>query len=467
MNAMKASLRWLLTLCLFVMIGAPVHAQEQISHGRFKNVTLYRPQGEARQFVMLLSGDDGWMRGVDRMAQLLTAEGAMVAGISTPRLFSNLEADDGSCVFPDGDLENLSHYIQGYARLSTYHTPILVGYSSGATLAYAMIAQAPKGTFAGAISLGFCTDLELEKPLCRGEGVHFSRRPDGESVDLMPAKRLLAPWIALHGASDRVCDTGAAQRFAAQIPDAQFVLLPGMGHDYTSAPRWQAQFVDAYGKIATSNTINMPPPPASLADLPLVEVPARKNAPWFAVMLSGDGGWAGLDKNVAAALADKGVPVVGLDSLRYFWKARTPQGVAMDVDRVLRYYAAHWKKPQALLIGYSQGADVLPFAVNRLPAASRSLVAHTVLLGLGENASFEFHLGNWLGAEGDALPIRPEAAKLTAAATLCLYGTDDADSLCPKLPAASVTAQGLSGGHHFDGAYDELAELILHRVTPP
>lgn len=464
---MRNPLRPLLWLCLFIVVGAPVHAQEQISHGRFENVTLYRPQGEARQFVLLLSGDDGWVRGVDRMAQLLAVEGAMVAGISTPRLLSNLEADGGSCVFPDGDLENLSHYLQGYAGLSTYHIPILVGYSSGATLAYAMIAQAPKGTFAGAISLGFCADLELQKPLCQGEGVHFSPRPDGEGIDLVPAKKLLAPWIALHGASDRVCDTGTARRFAAQIPDARFILLPGMGHDYTSAPRWQSQFVDAYRKIAAHDTASMPSPPASLADLPLVEVPAHKNAPWFAIMLSGDGGWAGLDKNVAAALAAKGVPVVGLDSLRYFWKARTPQGVAMDVDRVLRYYVAHWKKPQALLVGYSQGADVLPFAVNRLPATSRSLVAQTILLGLGERASFEFHLGNWLGAERDALPIRPEAAKLTAAATLCLYGTDDEDSLCPKLPTTSVTAQSLPGGHHFDGAYDKLAELILHRVSAP
>jgi type IV secretory pathway VirJ component len=464
---MKNPLRRLLWLCLFMAIGAPAHAQEQLSHGRFSDVTLYRPHGEARQFVLLLSGDDGWTRGVEGMARLLAAEGAMVAGISTPRLFSNLEADGGSCVFPDGDLENLSHYLQGYARLSTYHTPILVGYSSGATLAYAMIAQAPQGTFAGAISLGFCTDLELQKPLCRGEGVHFSRRADGEGVDLTPTKQLLAPWIALHGASDRVCDTGTAQRFAAQIPEARFVLLQGVGHDYASAPAWQSQFVDAYRKIASHNTANTPAPPASLADLPLVEVPAHKNAPWFAIMLSGDGGWAGLDKGVAAALAEKGVPVVGLDSLRYFWKPRTPQSVSLDLDRVLRHYAAVWKKPQALLVGYSQGADVLPFAVNRLPATSRSLVAQTILLGLGEDASFEFHLGNWLGAQRDALPIRPEAAKLTAAATLCLYGTDDDDSLCPKLPATSVTAQSLPGGHHFDGAYDKLAELILQRVNAP
>jgi len=39
-----------------------------------------------------------------------------------------------------------------------------------------------------------------------------------------------------------------------------------------------------------------------------------------------------------------------------------------------------------LLIGYSQGADTLPFMVNRLPAATRELVGFTTLLGISDNA---------------------------------------------------------------------------------
>lgn len=454
-------------LCaLLVCTWLPASAREQLSHGRFENVTLYRPQGETKQFVLFLSGDRGWSRGVDRMAQVLAGEGAMVAGISTPRLFANLEADGGNCVFPDGDLENLSHYLQGYARLPTYHTPILVGYSSGATLAYAMLAQAPHGTFAGALSLGFCVDLELEKPLCKGRDVHFTVRPD-HGVDLLPARSLRAPWVSIHGANDRVCRPDAARRFVSEVPGAQFELLPDVAHNYASARNWQSPLLDAYRKIASSNAAVLPPPPASLSDLPLVEVGAHGDSPYLAILLSGDGGWAGLDKSVAAALASHGIPVVGLDSLRYFWTARTPERVTADVDRILGYYAAHWRKTQAVLIGYSQGADVLPFVINRLPAASRALVAQTVLMGPGEQASFEFHLGNWLGNERDAIPIQPEAVKLRAASTLCLHGTDDPDSLCPGLPRTSVTSMALPGGHHFDGAYDDLAKIIVRRLSAP
>jgi type IV secretory pathway VirJ component len=35
----------------------------------------------------------------------------------------------------------------------------------------------------------------------------------------------------------------------------------------------------------------------------------------FAIVMTGDGGWASLDKAIAASLAEAGVPVVGWSSL--------------------------------------------------------------------------------------------------------------------------------------------------------
>ncbi|SPZ91950.1 Type IV secretory pathway, VirJ component [Sphingobacterium multivorum] len=47
----------------------------------------------------------------------------------------------------------------------------MVGYSYGATLVYGLIAQAPAGTFRGGIALGFCPDITIAKPLCKGSGL--------------------------------------------------------------------------------------------------------------------------------------------------------------------------------------------------------------------------------------------------------------------------------------------------------
>jgi type IV secretory pathway VirJ component len=84
----------------------------------------------------------------------------------------------------------------------------------------------------------------------------------------------------------------------------------------------------------------------------------------------------------------------------------------------------------------------------------------TALLGLGQKASFEFHVSNWIGPSGDK-PIAPEARKLMAAGTLCIYGQDERDSLCPQLAPDHARALALSGGHHFGGDYDSLAAQIL------
>ena len=459
----KSLMLFLLVACVSAL---PAQAQERISHGSFDRVALYRPQAEARQFVLFLSGESGWDENMDLAARALAKEGAMVAGIDMPRLRIALTKGDDDCVLPDGDLENLSHYLQGYARQPTYRTPLLVGYRSGAALAYAMQAAADEDTFAGAISLSFCPRLDLGKPLCERADRRFFEHAQGKVSVLAPVSELPQPWVVLQRADDDRCAAAEVRDFVAQAHGAALSTLPAAGRDPWTEKGALPALLASYRVLTTGRDIALPLPPGKLIDLPLIEVPASGDSDVFALLLSGDGGWAGLDKEVADALVAKGIPVVGFDSLRYFWRAREPDELATDVDRIVRYYTKHWGKKRVVLIGYSQGADVLPFAVNRLPAASRARVAQTVLMGLGQNASFEFHLANWIGKD-DGLPILPEAIKLDEADTLCLYGEDEDDSLCPQIPPGHVHAQSLAGGHHFDGAYDKLAELIVQRIAQP
>ncbi|HAL21912.1 MAG TPA: acid virulence protein B, partial [Stenotrophomonas sp.] len=208
--------------------------------------------------------------------------------------------------------------------------------------------------------------------------------------------------------------------------------------------------------------VSLAPPPDALKGLPVVEVPARGDGDTLAVFVSGDGGWAGLDKNVAESLAEHGVSVVGLDSLRYFWTARTPQGFAADLQKIIEHYRQQWHRDKVMLIGFSQGADVLPASINQLEPATRERVQRIALLSVGRKADFEFHVSNWLGGGGDGLPIAPEVARLPTAKTLCVFGEKDADALCPDLPANDgVQKVKLPGDHHFGGDYDRVAEVIL------
>jgi type IV secretory pathway VirJ component len=461
-----------------------------LDHGRFRDVLVYQPAGPATSFVLFLSGDEGWNATADTMARPLVQQGAMVAGIDWAKFKRSLEADGDQCEFPDGDLENLSHFVQAYFHTATYLPPILVGVSSGATMAYAVLAQAPRNTFAAALTLGFCPTTNLEKPLCKGSGLESVHSARGHGVDFLPIKNLANPWVNLQGELDHLCPAAETRNFISQVRGAAIVMLPKVGHDFASPREWLPQYIAGYNTLATRNpAVRIAPPPAGLSDLPVIEVPAQpvaaqaagapsaaapsglaaaeaSRADVFAIIMSGDGGWAGLDQDVAAALSAKGIPVVGLDSLRYYWTARTPSGLAADTDRMIRYYLAHFGKQRVLLIGYSQGADVLPFAVNRLPEATRSRVALVAVMGMSEHALFEFHLTSWVSDSDSGPATLPEINRITGTPVLCIYGADENDSLCPKLDPKKFNLVKLKGGHHFDGDYANLARQILASAHP-
>lgn len=444
-----------------------------VSHGYFSDVQIARPAGTPQQFVLLLSTSDTPSAADRQLAQSMVNAGAMVATVPLNAFYRRLEAEGGKCAYAAGAFENLARYVQAAEKLPTYLLPMLVGSDGAAAFAYALLAQAPSGTFASALSLNFCPRMALKIPLCATEALRWRGAAQGSGIELLPAARLNAPWTAVQQRNgDAACSpAGAAQSFVARVPQATWVPHAAASAASASAAGPSAAvpsvavpagFEAAYAGLATQR-VALDPPPAQLADLPIVEVPSSGAGARFAVLLSGDGGWASIDKEIAASLAKRGVPVAGFDSLRYFWSERTPGGLATDLDRIIRYYAARWKRTEVILIGYSQGADVLPFALNRLPPRTRASVRLTALLGLGQNASFEFHVTNWIGPSGDR-PIAPEAMKLSAATTLCVYGTEETDSLCPQLAPRHVRALALPGDHHFSGEYDALAARILEAV---
>ncbi len=250
----------------------------------------------------------------------------------------------------------------------------------------------------------------------------------------MPAKNLEAPFTALQGTIDQVCDPPQTEAFIKETPNAEVVILPKVGHGYSVPRNWMPQFKEAFAKIANKGPVDAPAvTTGDIQDLPLIEVPAvdtSRNV--FAVHITGDGGWGVTDKGLGTELAASGIPVVGVNALQYFWKARTPDGTAADLARVIRHYLAAWHKQEVVLIGYSFGADVLPILVNRLPADLAPRVRLVVLLGPSAEANFQFHITDWLGnrRRKDALPVIPEIQKIHGPKILCFYGETDKEAVC-------------------------------------
>ena len=187
----------------------------------------------------------------------------------------------------------------------------------------------------------------------------------------------------------------------------------------------------------------------------------------LAIVLTGDGGWAGIDRRIADVLAAHGVGVVGLDSRAYLMHERTPDEAAADVARIIHRYSPQWSARVAI-IGYSRGADMAPFIVNRLPADLRSAVSVVALLGPAERADFQFHWTDLLSetSKPSDRPILPELERLRGMTVLCVYGQDEKESLCRSADTSAVRVDRRPGGHHFDGNYDAIASEILHLIAP-
>ncbi|HYG05478.1 MAG TPA: AcvB/VirJ family lysyl-phosphatidylglycerol hydrolase [Stenotrophomonas sp.] len=440
-------------LAIPVATAAPEPAPQQVSHGRFENVPVLQPQEEPQRVVLWFAGDRRNAAARQRQAEALRADGALVAMVDTAHLYEVLGKDPGKCVFSSGDVENFSRYVQAYLHIPTYRLPLLVGDGEGSALVYAVAAQAPANVLAGVLTDDLCPAAVPPRGVC-GAGV-------GEGGTLQAAK-LPVPWLAAKAAPGARCAKPASPDLVAGVAQARVL---ERGSDGDLLPGLRA----AVRSLGSQRGVSLPPPPADLQGLPVVEVPAQGQGDTFAIFVSGDGGWAGLDKQVAAKLAASGISVVGVDSLRYFWSERTPAGFAADLDRIARFYAHRWQRPKLVLIGFSQGADVLPAAIAHLPAATRKQLALTALLSVGKLADYEFHVSNWLGSDDEGLPIAPEIARLDPARTLCIYGEADADTLCPELPANATRRFPLPGDHHFKGDYATLAELIVRELgkTPP
>ena len=455
-----------------VSVPAP-EAQIRTSNynlAQVREVTTYRPDGPIRGVAIFLSGDGGWNLGVVDMAKALAAQGVAVAGISTPVLQKSLDANADKCVNPNFALTALAQDFEHRLALPHYIRPMLVGYSSGATIAYSALAQAPGGTYRAAISLGFGPDIGGAKPWCKIPGVSVSRIEKPEAGWLFSAApHLSAPWIVLQGMQDQVVDATATKAFTARVPEARLIELPKVGHGYSVQANWMPQFMGAITPL-----LDRPAAPApvgavpGIADLPLTIVadPAAHHTDVMAVMYSGDGGWAGIDRDVAARLAAAGVPVVGVDSLNYFWNAKTPAQAGQDAGRIVAHFSQMWHRPKVIFVGYSFGADNLAYIVGNMPAATRPMVARLSMLGLSGSADFQFHLASWLDISGDnALPTAPAIERLRGTPMQCVRGEEESDSACPALPTGLVEQVVLPGGHHFGDNADAVAAVVLRGIV--
>ncbi|WP_027795003.1 virulence factor family protein [Paraburkholderia acidipaludis] len=418
-------------------LNAAPAAVTHVQGGRYGEVAVTRPVGPMRGFAVLFSAGDHWTSSDQTRADALAQHGAMVVGVDTAHYAQNLAAIKTEiCHKLYSDAEVLSHQLERQQASAQFFAPIAIGSGEGALVAQRMLSQAPANTMAGAVSLDPAAQLDARFAPCPADPT-LSRGKGLPGFFEQGVTSAAARTIQVAHATN---DATAPRTFAANLPDADKLVA-------LAAPHLRVQAENE----------------EDVSDLPLVELPAAHTTDMLAIVISGDGGWRDLDKTIAETLQKDGIDVIGWDALRYFWSEKSPEETSHDLARVIRTYEARWHAKHVALVGYSFGADVMPFAYNRLPDALRAKVSYMSLLGFAPDADFQIRVTGWLGmpASDKALAVRPELAKVPPAIVQCVYGADEKDTLCPALANTGIDLVKTDGSHHFDGNYGALAAKII------
>eukprot|EP00913_Durusdinium_trenchii_P026868 g25203.t1 len=362
--------------------------------------------------TMLIGG------GEDRMSAELTEAGAIVVGVDVPEYYAALSEEERDCLYLVSDIEELSRRLHREQDLQAYHAPLVAGAGEGGALALAIAAQTPASTIGATIAVDPDPAIGLSKILCT------------------PAQK--APFASgmRYGLSDgplpnpvQVFFTPGSNPQGRRHVEHLKTSHPQIAVKTQSTTAETALIAAAALQVALASTAN-----AGL-DLPIVPIDAvpRRNA--MAVIYSGDGGWRDIDQKLAAYMKDEGVPVVGVDALRYFWSEKSPEQTAADLSRIIATYRKRWNVDRVVLVGYSFGANILPATYRLLPKENREAVSLLSLLALSHQADFEIAVTGWLGFAGLGKHGDPvdDLREIEAAKIQCVYGRAEEDTACPAV----------------------------------
>ncbi|GGD94009.1 acid tolerance protein [Aureimonas endophytica] len=429
-------------------VTLPSGAKATVNTGMIPSPKILFPKdGTIAAAVVLLSDEDGWGEAEDQLANDLLEQDAIVVGVDLPRYLAELEKTKDECVYTISDIEQLNQQLQRAVSDNSLRLPIVAGVGAGGSLALAMLSQTPDNTIQATVAVDPDGGITLKKDLCTD-----ANREDrnGKALYGLEDRPLPDPTTVIFtpGATD-----AGRNRAAALSEQAQGIEIEDTDNDDP-----QSQLGLAIGDLIDKSKDVDP----DTMGLPLTILDAKPTRDTMAVIYSGDGGWRDIDKSVGDIFQKDGLPTVGVDALRYFWKKQTPDQTAADLSRIIDRFRKRWGVSKVLLVGYSFGADILPTTFNHLPPEQQKDVAMLSLLAFSSTGDFQISVSGWLGVgkAGDTDGVK-DAEKIDPKLIQCVYGTEDEDDACKFLKDRGVELVGIEGGHHFDEDYPALANKIL------
>ncbi len=196
----------------------------------------------------------------------------------------------------------------------------------------------------------------------------------------------------------------------------------------------------------------------------LIESVPDTDLDYYVIFLTGNGGWRNLAQAITAYLNSKNVSVVAVNTKKYMWKEKEPAQIACDLETLIDRYNSKWGKSQVVLLGYSMGAEDLPFAVNCMKDSYLHFLNDFILIGPWQKATFKINLLDYVMELNKGLDIYSELQKMKIK-TGYVICDDNEMSICLKDLDGVIDHDFLGGGHHFGGDYDTLSKMIGKRLN--
>jgi len=185
------------------------------------------------------------------------------------------------------------------------------------------------------------------------------------------------------------------------------------------------------------------------------------------IFISGDGGLNSFSESLCQSLSQKGVPVVVLDAKKYFWNSRTPDETSSDLSKVFQTYGKLWGCNSFVLVGFSFGASLIPFLVNRFPAGVAGKLALALMISPDKNCDFEVHLTDMLnlGFSKGKYDVINEVERGDRNKMEAVFGSEESLEIRTAFQQTGIKIQTLQGNHHFDSGSAMLADWIVGEIS--
>ncbi len=183
------------------------------------------------------------------------------------------------------------------------------------------------------------------------------------------------------------------------------------------------------------------------------------------IYFSGDGGFNAFSNALCDDFSKNGYNVIALNSKSYFWKKKTSQQTAAFIEPYIQKYFKERRQQSVALIGYSFGADVMPFVYNSLPQAIQKITNKIILLAPSPTTDFEVHMLDMAGSSTTYnMDVAAEINKIQSA-SVYIINSNKSDFPVNKVKIKNAYTTIINSSFHFDKNLQALLPSIYKSLN--